>query len=202
MEELWEQHKAWIIVGAVVLVKLATMAIAWYMSNVVTTLIDQTMNGFVNPPSTPSYVTPSSPTASSGPEQTVVVTPEQWVSDFSVNDVRAKDFYAGKRVKMTGKVMDIVDQSNGRASVAFSMQSENSFLPKVFMFTYTKEFRSKIANLNDGMTVTCEGRWVESLLYSVDYNFEGLVLYKGCETIACARVAFPLAPHLLLGVDF
>lgn len=111
-------------------------------------------------------VTPISPVASpqaaAAPEQVITVTPEQFASDFAANDVRAKDFYTGKRVRVTAQVMGVVDQSNGGASVAFRV-NDNSFMPTDLQFNYPREFRSAIAGLSRGQTVTCEGYWKDSV---------------------------------------
>lgn len=178
MDELWRKNKIVVLLlAAFVLYKLIEVSYLAYSTHRAFAAIDAITNMGQAPS---SVVSPISPVASSqtSPQQvqSVTVTPEQFASDFAANDVRAKDFYNGKKVVMTAQVLAVVDQSDGGASVAFQV-NDNTYLPKTLQFNYPRDFRSAIAGLSRGQTVTCEGFWKDSAWSFGDYHFDGTALY-------------------------
>jgi hypothetical protein len=178
MDELWRKHKIIVLLlAALVLYKLIEVSYLAYTTHRAFAALDALTN-MGQPPS--SVVSPISPVAStqtsSQQVQSVTVSPEQFASDFAANDVRAKDFYIGKKIIMTAQVLAVVDQSDGGASVAFQV-NDNTYLPKTLQFNYPRDFRSAIAGLSRGQTVTCEGFWKDSAWSFGDYHFDGTALY-------------------------
>ncbi|HWP31463.1 MAG TPA: hypothetical protein VNK96_07060 [Fimbriimonadales bacterium] len=109
--------------------------------------------------------------------QVLIITPEELITAFEENPVRAKDWLKGKIVQVTGELSHVSNNLFGGDRVAvILLVNLDRFMKPTVIFWYDGSFRDQVVSkLSKGDIVTCQGIFDEEELFG-DLTFKGLSL--------------------------